>query len=229
MEVMWMRWFIKALVCSWASCAAAQESVWADAENGWRAIAVIERAGKPHCRATLVSRDMALTAAHCIQDPHGDGPIAAGEMVFPGGARLVWSNAAVVPGFRYESYESAPLSVLHQDVAVLRLEGVAPSPAINVNRLEPGPGAQVVLEAGDGRWEVCPTRAIEGSDDLFWVGCDRRPGFSGSPVLWVDGGRLHTVGVVLAQSDTGGLFAHRIEPILPQLYWADALERKTSP
>ena len=106
-----------------------------------------------------------------------------------------------------------------RDVAVVALGENADVPVINLYRFDPDKDGSVYVATLDGGWEECPTRSWPGGV-VFWIDCERGPGFSGSPALRVeDDGQLNIVGVVVAQSSTGGLFAHSVAPTLSELVW----------
>jgi len=192
--------------------------------DGRLAIAALERDGRPYCQATLLDERLALTAGHCVQDPATKAPDPRAELVFVDGARIPVLAAATAPGFFYESYESTPLSTIMEDVAIVALAEPSSAPAINLFRFDPDRDGWVLVPDADGGWERCPTKSWPGGV-VFFIGCTRVPGQSGTPVLRVEkDGALNVVGVVVAQSSTGGLFAHSVAPTLPDLVWVHNTE-----
>lgn len=188
------------------------------------AIAALERDGRAHCKATLVDSNLAVTAAHCVQDADQDRPDPRALLIFPDGTRRSIAAAATVPAFHYDSLSEAPLATIFDDVAIVALEGSVAIRSINLFSFDPDADGWVLVPAADGSWERCPTRSWPGGV-VFWIGCTREPGESGTPVLRIEEGRsLNIVGVVVAQASTGGLFAHAIAPTLPKLLWATLSE-----
>ena len=194
--------------------------------DGWKAIAALQRDGRDYCKATLLEARLALTAAHCVQDPQARSPDPRATLVFPEGERRSVVAAATDPTFSYQSHTTTPLGTIYTDVAIIELDAPSTVPPINLSRFDPDADGWVLVPDAQGNWERCPTKSWPGGV-LFWIGCTREPGQSGMPVLRVEeGDRLNIVGVVVAQASTGGLFAHAVAPTLPALLW-DTYAKRT--
>lgn len=203
---------------------AVAKSPMATPQDGRMAIAALERDGKPHCKATLLDSALAVTAAHCVQDADSKRPDPRALLVFPDGTRRTVSAAATVPAFSYDSLIAEPVSTIFEDVAIVALNAEVALPSINLFAFDPDADGWVLVPDSKGKWERCPTRSWPGGV-VFWIGCTREPGESGTPVLRIEeGDTLNIVGVVVAQASTGGLFAHAIAPTLPKLLWATLSE-----
>lgn len=199
----------------------------ATASEGPMAIAALERDGRRYCKATLLDAQLAMTAAHCIQDPTQKGPDPRAVLEFPDGTRAKVRAAATAPRFFFDSFLSAPIATIHDDIAIVALDRPLPFPAINLFSFDPDRDGWVLLPTEEGTWERCPTKSWPGGV-VFWIGCSRAPGDSGTPALRIEAdGALNAVGIVVAQASTGGLFAHAVAPSLRDLLWASSKETVT--
>lgn len=197
---------------------------FANPQDGRASIAALERDGRSYCKATLLDSRLAMTAAHCVQDPDAKAPDPRAVLVFPDGRRIRVSAAATAPNFFYNSHAQTPITTILNDVAIVALDVPSPAPAINLFRFDPDSDGWVLVPDKNGDWERCPTKSWPGGV-VFWVGCTREPGESGTPVLRVESdGTLNAVGVLVAQASTGGLFAHAVAPTLPALVWVHNTE-----
>ena len=196
-----------------------------DPVEAFSAVGSLHRGEGPLCRITLLDHQHALTAGHCVRGPYDSNPLEGLFVRWSDGARTEVEDVALVPGFWYEGYSHASWDVLANDVAVVRLSQPVPVDPVNLFRVDAQNGIVWLPKEKEDGWEPCPFGPVEGRPALLWIGCSRSPGQSGSPVLSLSDGRVDAVGIVVAQAPQGGLFAHKVGPILDRLLWDKAEER----
>lgn len=192
--------------------------VVADPPSAWRAMGSLFVQGKEYCKVTLVNARMAITAAHCVTRPEG-GVVSREDLVvmFPDHEGVFVQDVALVPDFRYESLDAAPFESLAGDVAVIRFEtGVNVLP-INMTGYSGFRDSDVWVPGP--KWQLCRARPTL-DPDIFHVACALPRGASGRPILRIDEGGIHIVGVVTAQDPfEGGIYAHSIHIALARMEW----------
>lgn len=173
------------------------------------AVGVILRGGKGMCTGTLIAPDRFLTAAHCVQSV-----LARPERIafrtgdYPGAVPVTIEAAEIV---------SHPLFVFAKglerttgfDLALVRLKEPVPEQAATpmVVTKDPVVSPRLLVASYRGgagvraRERTCPV--IEASDRMILMGCDVRPGESGSPVLQRSESGLAIVGVLSARAEDG--------------------------
>jgi V8-like Glu-specific endopeptidase len=165
------------------------------------AIGRLDHAGhedRYHCTATLIARDRAVTAAHCL-----DTPATVDNTYFrPAFAAIRGSEE-----LRLRSWATASG---RRDVAMLCL--TTPAQTVPIPRGARGPalgeGLTVVGYAIPAErtqtHEGCTVDALH-HDGTFVLNCPLRPGTSGAPVLRHTGTGREIVGVISATSNTQSL------------------------
>jgi protease YdgD len=176
------------------------------------AVGVILRGGTAVCTGTLIAADLVVTAAHCLDGAVAEpGRVGFRTGAYPGTAPVERAAARIVRHPLYpDEGESAPLDRrAGYDLALIRLTapvpasaalplplagGAAPAPRLLVASYRGGRGERA-------REHTCPV--IDASDRMIRMGCDVRPGESGSPLLQREGDTLVLVGVLSARAEDG--------------------------
>lgn len=180
---------------------------------GWEAVGRLDN-GRGFCTGTLISRDIVLTAAHCVHDTRGN-PMPAASMLFRSG----YHRGDAIAERRVVDWVSAPeyadaealsgLAVAH-DIALLKLgRHIVPSEAAPFGIVSAPPnGTRVsVLSYGQGREHVLSREAecaLTGQYQYGVLGfdCDVTFGSSGAPVFVREDGRLRILSVISALGKT---------------------------
>ena len=178
------------------------------------AVGLVLRDGVGTCTGSLIAADLILTAAHCAEGLAGgeeSGRLRFRTGAYPGLEPVEISAARVVlhPLYPQDDEKLGVERRTGYDLALLRL--ASPVPEAAARPLVPSREAVVAprlliasYRGGKGvraRERTCPV--ISATDRMIEMGCDVRPGESGSPVLQRGEGGLALVGVLSARAEDG--------------------------
>jgi hypothetical protein len=185
----------------------------------WKAIGLLEKSNHAVCYATLVANDMAITAGHCVKSPKNDvGNYEGWYFHLPNGNRIEVIDTATIPGFDYAALESADVSTIREDVAILKLKSSPEIAPVNILGFDEAVDSDVWVP-NKSYWEKCHARQMP-PVEVFHISCGREKGYSGAPILRINQNGIHIIGVVSANDPIeGGVFAHAMETTLGKLAW----------
>lgn len=220
---------LSSLLCAAATTAFPQTKDRLDRRDklfGFEAVGRLESA-RSNCTAALITRDVALTAAHCV---YGNETKLVFRMAFSDGAALATrrvEDVAIAPGYLDASKRRNRTSRTAYDVALVRLASPIYDAGTNPFDVVKSPkkGTSLTLASyGRGRMEALTLERGCALETLYRGGvvqidCDATYGSSGAPVFFQSGGRPKIFAIV-----TSGLHAHETADGQAVTYGAELVE-----
>ncbi|MDJ0822021.1 MAG: trypsin-like peptidase domain-containing protein [Paracoccaceae bacterium] len=198
---------------------------------GWEGVGRLDTS-TGFCTATLIARDVVLTAAHCVFDRATGAPLPARGMVFRAGYHH-GQAIATARGLRVatpEAYQpttdgQASDATIAHDVALIKLDAPITSAEADPFRVLQGapPGTKVsVVSYGQGRDQVLsrqPECSLTGRyrDGVLAFDCNVTFGSSGAPVFARIDGRLRILSVISSSTQPGARGSTAYGMTLPPL------------
>ena len=176
---------------------------------GFESVGRLESASG-HCTAALITRDVALTAAHCV---HGKGE----KFIFRAGYRDGSSIATrssdsvvIAQGYIDAVQRGDRIAAVSNDVALVRLTSPIYDPGANPYEIarSPNRGAKLTLASyGQGRMEALTLERgcslhTHYQGGVFGIDCDATFGSSGAPVFVQVAGRTRIFSIVSSGTNT---------------------------
>jgi len=196
---------------------------------GFESVGRLESA-RGHCTAALITRDVALTAAHCV---HNQGKKFVFRAGYSDGAAIATRNVedvVIAKGYIDAVASGDRSAAIANDVALVRL--ISPIYDAGANPYEiadvPGRGAALTLASyGRGRMEAltlergCTLNTLY-RGGVVGIDCDATFGSSGAPVFVRDQGRPRIFSIVSSgTSDRDGqkkeTFGVQLSTLVPEL------------
>ncbi|MEM7710892.1 MAG: trypsin-like serine protease [Pseudomonadota bacterium] len=188
----------------------------ADDGRGWEAVGRLDLNGRGFCTATLITPEIAMTAAHCLYDGRTGARLAVDRIEFQAGLRFG----------RAEAHRGVRRAVLHPDYDFAGRKGVARigtdlallqldrpirmghvRPFGTRPRIAPGQPVEVVSYAvnradAPSQEEACQVLTREAN--VLVLSCTVDFGASGAPVFVTAGGETSIVSVISAKAKWRG-------------------------
>jgi protease YdgD len=160
------------------------------------------------CTAVLVARDLVLTAAHCVTPNESTAPADPSRILFAAG----WQAGTAI-AIRHAAVVTVPAhrtllgGRLHLDMALIRLDAPIPeavpillaapdsatdTPSTTVGYPQTAPDAPVTTS--------CTVRLTDPTG--LGLDCPAVPGYSGGPVLVLQGGAWHLAAIIVGRGRT---------------------------
>lgn len=164
-----------------------------------------------HCTAVLITRDVALTAAHCV---HGKGSRFVFRAGYSDGSAIATRTAtdvAIAEGYLQAITRGDDAGAIAHDVALVRLSSPIFEPGADPYDIAatPRPGTALTLASyGQGRMEAltlergCALHTLY-RGGIVGIDCDATFGSSGAPVFVQDAGRTRIVSIVSSGTTAG--------------------------
>ncbi|MDD9924165.1 MAG: trypsin-like serine protease [Boseongicola sp.] len=164
--------------------------------------------GRAFCTASLITKDIAVTAAHCVRRAIGKSGAEQVNTYFRPSGKLA---AERIPAVRvtvhplYDRQNDPELWALRFDLALIKLQNEVTSEQAAPRPLGPSAEKDENLFLVSWRFDSDHPRqrrcaVLEGAKGLVTLGCRVRGGESGSPVFRQSEGRLEIVAVISSRS-----------------------------
>lgn len=193
--------------------------------------------GRDVCTATLISPSIIITSGHCVMKERQDGHHEMQDMAFLvksklDGKRRIFGvvDLALPPGYAYRNRINPGILDLTEDVALLKLDGLATrSHIVSIDNPNPGQTnsyihGQIAPDRAPVGRERCDTAILQ--NGIMVLSCYRENGFSGSPVIQVADDGVEIVAIVAANTVRAGqrvLYAVPPLPVLEKMIWKRGL------
>jgi protease YdgD len=183
------------------------------AAAGTAAVGRVNVAGRSFCTGTLIDARRAVTAAHCLFDPHTGERAPLGDVHFVAG----WNRGSFIAhaqpdairiavGYVWE--ERRTLASLERDLAILEFARPLAAPELALEPDADGAAALALVHYSHRRPHLATRddgcRRIGGIGRLWRLDCAIEPGGSGAPVLVADGETARVAAVAIGRTRRDG-------------------------
>lgn len=197
---------------------------------GWESVGRLD-GPRGHCTAALITRDVALTAAHCVSNA-GKGQGFTFRSGYSHGAAIASRkviDVVIADGYRSAVASGDRAGAIAKDVALVRLQSAIYEPGADPYKIAVSPriGSELTLASyGQGRLEALTletgcmlNQRYRGG--VVGIDCDATFGSSGAPVFTRENGKLRIFSVVSSgivdAPDRPETFGVELSAIVPSL------------